>query len=192
MNGGRGDVGLARIRALLDTSRGEGWAYVPRPRLAEPNRLGWEAQHGVTLPEEYRQFLQEIGDGGQMPGSYCNFEITPLAGVRGARGAATPFPVTAERLRQRLRQLEAEGWPDEGVLFPELRACWEEADLPPGCVQFGQYPSADALLLVTAGDLRGSVWCGVCYGTAEMAPSGEPLGFLTWFADVLTDLEGGA
>lgn len=183
---------MGRIRALLDSSRGQRSAYVPRPRLAAPELLAWEAEHGVALPEEYRIFLQEIGDGGKMPGSYCDFEITPLVRVRGVRSATTPFPVTAERLRRRLEQLRAEGPPDDGVLFPELRAYWQEADQPPGCLLFGQYPSADALLLVTAGDLRGSVWCGVCHGTPETNHSGQPVGFLTWFADVLADLEGGA
>jgi SMI1 / KNR4 family (SUKH-1) len=183
---------MRRVRALLDASRGQGWAYRPRAPLAEADLAAWEARLGIALPEEYRRFLQEVGDGGEMPGSYCNFEIAPLAGVRGVRGAATPFPVTAERLRRRVRALEAEARPDDGVLFPELRTSCEEAGQPPGCVRFGQYPSADALWLVTAGDLSGSIWCGVCYGRVEMSPSGEPLRFLAWFAEVLAELAGGA
>jgi hypothetical protein len=182
---------LSRIRALLDTSRGREWAYAPHPCLAETDLLAWEAAHGLALPDEYRVFLREVGDGGMMPGSYCDFIIEPLAEVRGAPSAATPFPVTAERLRQRFRQLQTEGRPANGVLFPELEAIWGEAGQPPGCLVFGQYPSADALFLVTAGDLRGSVWCAVCSGIPEMDRSGEPVGFLDWFADVLAEFEGG-
>ena len=93
-----GDTALSRIHALLDASRGREWACRPRPRLAEPDLLAWETAQGVALPQEYRRFLRDVGDGGGMPGPYCDFEITPLAGVRGGPGAARPFPITAERL----------------------------------------------------------------------------------------------
>jgi hypothetical protein len=147
----------------------------------------------VTLPEDYRLFLREVGDGGWQPGSYTDFIIDPLAELRGGPSAATPFPVTAERLRKRFRQLKAEGHPADGVLFPELSAYWEADGQPPGCLVFGQYPSADALFLVTAGELRGSVWCGVCSGIPEMdRSSGDLVGLLAWFADALAELAGGA
>jgi hypothetical protein len=90
-----------------------------------------------------------------------------------------------------MRRLKAEAYPADGVLFPELKAFWEK-DQPPGCVVFGQYPSADAILMATAGDLRGSVWCAVCHGVPEMGPDGELRGFLDWLADVLTEFERGA
>lgn len=183
---------LSRIRALLDASRGQEWAYRTRPRLVESDLLAWEALHGLALPEGYRVFLHEVSNGGMMPGSYCDFIVKPLTEVRGGVSAAKPFPVTADRLRQRFRQLKTEGRPADGVLFPELEAFWKEFDQPLGCLVFGQYPSGDALFLVTAGDLRGSVWCGVCCGIPEMDPSGEPVEFLDWFADVLAEFEGGA
>jgi hypothetical protein len=191
VRGERADSTLGRIRDLLDASRGQDWAFVPRPRLTEAALLAWEAEYGVSLPEEYRLFLREIGDGGMMPGSYCDFEIQALDGVLGASTAAQPFPLTAERVRERLRRLADESYPDDGVLFPELAPIWEADDQPPGCVVFGQYPSADSLFLVTAGDLRGSVWCGVCYGVPE-TKGGEFVGFLNWLADVLAEFEGGA
>lgn len=145
----------------------------------------------MSLPKEYRLFLCEIGDGGKMPGSYCDFELWPLAKVGGAPTAAQPFPLTVDRVWERLRRLAGEGGPDDGVLFPELAPFWEAGDQPPGCVVFGQYPRADSLFLVTTGDLRGSVWCGVCYGTIE-GKGDKFMGFLDWFADVLTEFKGGA
>ena len=105
---------------------------------------------------------------------------------------ATPFPVTSGRLRKRFRELKTKGRPADGVLFPELSAYWEEDVQPPGCLVFGQYPCADALFLVTAGDLRGSVWCRVCSGIPEMDRSGELVGFLAWLADALAEFTGGA
>jgi uncharacterized protein (TIGR02996 family) len=166
--------------------------YTPERCLTEQELKAWETVYGVTLPEEYRLFLREVGDGGRQPGSYCDFVIHPLAGLRGGQSAATPFPVTFDRLRKRFLELETRGRPADGVLFPELSDYWEEVDQPPGCLVFGQYPCADALFLVTAGELRGSVWCGVCSGIPEMDRSGELVGFLAWFADVLTEFESGA
>jgi hypothetical protein len=165
--------------------------YTANRCLTERELTAWEAAHGVTLPEEYRLFLREVGDGGVMPGSYCDFVVNPLVEVRGGPSAAAPFPVTADRLRGRLSQLKTEGRPADGVLFPELEAFWEEVDQPPGCLVFGEYPSSDALFLVTAGDLRGSVWCGVCCGIPEVGRLGEPVEFLDWFADVLAEFESG-
>src|SRR5262245_11949759 len=98
---------LGRILNLLGrTGRDEGSSpYTPNPRLAERELRAWETEYGVTLPEEYRLFLREVGDGGMMPGSYCDFIVEPLSEVRGGPSAATPFPVTADRLRRRLGQL---------------------------------------------------------------------------------------
>jgi hypothetical protein len=117
--------------------------------------------------------------------------VTALASVRGAQTAAQPFPVSAERVRARFHQLKVEGRPDDGVLFPELEPIWEADDHPMGCLVFGHYPSYDSLFLVTAGDLRGSLWCGVCYGIPE-TKGGEFVGFPDWFADVLAEFEGEA
>ena len=179
---------MSRVRDLLAECRGQEGAYRPGRRLAERSLAAWEARHGVALPEGYRAFLREVGDGGMMPGHYCDFIIRPLAEVRGGEHASTPFPVAADRLRAWMGPGAAEQWPAVGVLFPELVPHWERIDQPPGCLVFGQYPSADALLLVTAGELRGSVWCGVCHGVPELTRSGEPVGFLAWFADTLDEL----
>ena len=188
---GEYDLKLDRIRKLLDASRGLEWAFVPWPPLTEQMLVEWEAEYGVALPEEYRLFLREVADGGMMPGSYCDFVVSELAGVRGSSTAAQPFPVSADRVRARFQQLKVEGQPDNGVLFPELEPIWEADDQPTGCLVFGHYPSYDSLFLVTAGDLRGSLWCGVCYGIPE-TKGGEFVGFLDWFADVLAEFEGGA
>src|SRR5262245_43355811 len=81
---GEYDLKLDRIRKLLDASHGQGWAFVPRAPLTEQTLVEWEAEYGVALPDDYRLFLGEIADGGVMPGSYCDFVVTPLAGVRGS------------------------------------------------------------------------------------------------------------
>jgi hypothetical protein len=191
MSEDRAEAALRQIRALLTESADREGAYEPTPCLTEGDVCAWEDLYGVALPEQYRTFLTEIGDGGTMPGAYCDFVIEPLAKVWGRWTANEPFPVTAERARDRLQQLKAEGHPADGVLFPELQKHWDETDQPPGCLLFGHYPCSDALFLVTAGDLRGSVWCSVYGGTPETDRSGEPVEFLAWFAATLTDLTDG-
>ena len=184
-------VALDRIRKLLDASHRQEWAFVPRLSVPEQTLVKWEADHGVTLPQEYRMFLRDIGDGGVMPGSYTDFEVFAIADVQGSPTAAEPFPVSANRVRARLDQLNTEARPDNGILFPELQPIWDADAQPTGCLVFGHYPSYDSLFLVTAGDLRGSLWCRVFYGIPEMKGN-EFLGFLDWFADVLAEFEGGA
>jgi hypothetical protein len=71
-----------------------------------------------------------------------------------------------------------------------MAAYCEEVDQPPGCLGIGQYPCADPLFLVTAGELRGSIWCAVNSGIPETDHSGEPVGFLAWFADALAEFKG--
>ena len=179
---------MSRIGALLTECHKQEGGYCRHRRLPERSVTAWERRHGVILPDEYRAFIREVGNGGMMPGHYCDFIIHPLAEVLGSERAATPFPVKSKRFRERMRQLAVEGWPTEGVLFPELEPYWDRIDQPPGCIVFGQYPSSDALLLVTAGDLRGSVWCSVCLGVPELTSSRKPLGFLAWFASTLNEL----
>jgi len=181
------DTEMDRVRELLREHAGVADAYRPRRRAEERLLTAWERKYGVAMPDEYRAFLRQLGNGGTMPGPYCDFVLLPLAEVQGGPHATTPFPISAERLATRYRQLAAEGRPADGVLFPELEPYWEQYDRPPGCVTFGQYPSSDALFLVTAGELRGTVWCGVCFGTPEVKAD-KPLSFLAWLADALDEL----
>jgi hypothetical protein len=190
MSDAAADSALRSIRDLLDGSAAREVAYTPNPVLTAQDVRAWEELSGFGLPEQYRAFLTQVGNGGRMPGSYCDFVVEALGKVWGRWTAAAAFPVSAERLQERFRQLEAEDRPVDGVLFPELEAHWSEADRPPGCLVFGQYPSGDHLFLVTTGDLRGSVWCSVCWGIPEVDRAGQPIGFLSWFADVLAELTG--
>ncbi|MDY3559692.1 TIGR02996 domain-containing protein [Gemmata sp. JC673] len=190
-------LSIARIRALIthsgpSTDGAVTGPYTPGPCLTGPDVVAWEVARGVALPEEYKLFLQAIGNGGVMPGSHCDFDIFPLARVRSGPIAAAPFPVTSDRFRKRLRQVRAEGRPTDWVLFPELQPVWEQNDGLPGSVSIGGYPGGDGLLLVTTGELRGSIWCTVCYGIPETDPLDEPLGFLNWFVATLAGFQSGA
>lgn len=144
--------------------------------------MRWETTHHLRLPEAFRQFLLEVGDGGLMPGSYCDFSLEPLERMGGAATAAAPFPITRARLEAQLAVRRT------GPLLPELTDLWEQTDPLPGCLILGRYPGGDLLFLVTAGDLAGSVWCLVSGGVPELGDDRQPRHFLDWFHHALTDL----
>jgi hypothetical protein len=91
---GEYDLKLDRIRKLLDTSHGQGWAFVPRAPLTEQTLVEWEAEYGVALPEEYRLFLREIAD-------YRLMGMVGSAMVIGVGIGAIVGAVSGSRRRQR-------------------------------------------------------------------------------------------
>jgi hypothetical protein len=180
---------LARVKDLLARIDSEPDSYTAKPRLTAPDLAAWEAANGVSLPEAYRLFLLEIGNGGMMPGSYCDFKMWPLDPTKVDAQLREPFPISKDRFEQRMARLRTEGRGDDPFLFPELSEYWEEG-WPPGCLRLGHYPSYDSVYLVVSGDLYGMVWCAVDGGVPELDQQGKPFDFLGWFEDVLLEMIG--
>lgn len=188
------ELTLARIKtrlarpATLDSSVTDKArpTFTPNPPLNQAHLAAWEAAIGVLVPEAYRLFLLEIGNGGRMPSSYCDFVIRPLDTTTSQPSLREPFPISQAHYEQRLSQLPIE--PDTS-LFPELSQFWEDG-LPPGCLLLGHYPSFDRVLLVVTGELRGMVWNSVYHGIPELDQQGKPYDFLGWFEVALSDLSG--
>jgi uncharacterized protein (TIGR02996 family) len=194
-------LALGRVQALLERmgrDRGEGakeWpeVYTPGPRLTERALARWEAHNGVSLPEEYRFFLRQVGNGGRMPGDYCDFEVRALA-----PGSAGPllrptlreaFSVPTEQVRERVNRRRASGRPATRGLFPELDE-YDSERPPPGCLWVGSYPSSDPVFLVVSGEQRGTVWGLAGWWVPEHDPLGDQFDFLSWFESVLLEARG--
>jgi uncharacterized protein (TIGR02996 family) len=157
--------------------------YTPRPCLTKRKLTAWEQANGTSLPEEYRIFLLEIGNGGRMPGSYCDLEVWPLGAGPENPALLEPFPVTKERFHER----RAVRPPLRGrELFPELNNDEADEGRPPGCLVVARYPSYDEVSLVVTGELRGSLWCAAGWWP-EYNVQGEQLDFLSWFEDTLLE-----
>src|SRR5262245_5155742 len=83
--------------------------FKPEPCLTERDIQAWETANGATLPLEYQVFLLEIGNGGQTEYTYQpNFHVWPL-GVRESVFRAGEFPISAQRLRDRLAEVHVKG-----------------------------------------------------------------------------------
>jgi hypothetical protein len=110
---------LQRIRDLLDRCAGSEGEYTPNPRLTDEQVQSWEDLSEFTLPEQYRVFLTEIGNGGRMPGSYCDFVIEPLAKVWGRWTASATRP-RVWSLNQRISDAIAGTGDEAKKLFDDL------------------------------------------------------------------------
>ena len=180
------------IQSRFDRLRSseESRLFIPEPCLPTGDVQRWEKQRGVQLPEEYRLFLLEWGNGGnipcEQPGAYCDLTILPLAQIRAGSQLKAEFPISQALCAERMARLKVEGWANRDTLFPELEPLWEQGSLP-GCLDFCQYPGGDGAFLVLNGELRGTVWCTVCCGVPESWKDDEPSGFFAWFEDMLSE-----
>lgn len=157
---------LVRVKELLPQvcAGSATWSHFTlQPCLDETDLATWETTNEVTLPEPYRLFLRHVGNGAHMPSSYTDFVLHPLAPPQDASLLREVFPITGKQDRERLAA----------------------EDALPGCLQFGRYPSYDALFLVLTGKLRGSVWCSAYLSAPECQRNGMPHDFLTWFEEIL-------
>ncbi len=185
--------------------------YTLKPPLPVSVIHAFEDRHGVSLPEDYRLFLTEIGNGGA--GTYHG--LLPLGkddddrdwvkgGLVGDPGKpflhttawnlptpfwdgepdwppGTPFEEQDRLMEARDRELEAHYW-DPAIMDGAVPICHT------GC--------ALRQWLVIHGGQRGHVWDDLRADQAGIAPvldeSGEPVTFAGWYMGWLDGPPGGA
>ena len=133
------------------------------PVLSEKDICTFEESHKIQLPEGYRRFLLEVGDGCDMFGG---FDLLPLNANRQSQDYVSPFPFT-EYVIEAEEPLSEELWRQiqQGTL--------ELIDI--GCGQTFQ--------LIITGPCRGEVWSLCEMGTH---PCCQRQDFLGWFERWLT------
>lgn len=134
--------------------------YRFRPKLSVESVLEFERRARVSLPDAYRAFLIELGNGGCGP----YYGIVPLD--HHSNAVSEEFPYT------------------DPYEFPE-DASDEEMDVPlPGCLRLAEYGCGTELFLVVNGTTAGQVWFDSRYESglspAEDA-SGNRLKFDHWW-----------
>jgi uncharacterized protein (TIGR02996 family) len=120
----------------------------PHPALSEAEVLAFEAEYNMVLPDEYRLFLREVGDGGLGPGEGL-FRLADAIERSPSRDLGTPFPFSIRQYRE-----------DPKRFWREREAEVENGSQPSPGVLFLSAPDSDwshAYLVVTGED-RGLIW----------------------------------
>ncbi|WP_030657781.1 MULTISPECIES: hypothetical protein [Streptomyces] len=157
-----------------DTLEGLRSAFPPEwrePALGYPAVEAWEAANDVTLPEPYRSFVAEIGNGVR-PGP-LGVGLRPLgqlpacwSGVEPRRPGAM-FPLEAEWI-----------WEDDESVVDDEDARID-AVFAHGSIVLRAQDTQAFWVLVTTGPQRGQVWLVTDLG-ASPAPDGDPADFAQW------------
>jgi hypothetical protein len=130
--------------------------YQPSPCLTEAETIAIEQRFDIHLPDDYRTFLMEVGDGGAGPyyGLYTLTQGIEIAARKARQETADAvlkrsFPLTSPlALRDRSDKAAVEAFLAEIMKTSYVHGTLPLADF--GC-------GIDALLVVT-GEVRGTMW----------------------------------
>ncbi len=149
------------------------------PPLSESRVVGFEVKHSIALPEGYRRFLTEVGNGGDGPPDYG---LVPLG-----CGPASSYQPEVEYWEQ-LRNI--------GKPFPFTEPwVWERGDkshegsieqVRHGSLYLGTDGCGMNWHLIVTGPDRGSIWWITGEGMQHTFPKRD---FLTWYIDWLEGVE---
>jgi len=143
------------------------------PPLPEPVLSAFEHEHGIELPEDYRWFLAEIGNGGYGPPPYGLAPLTDALDETGAKANV--------HIGRRYPLTEPWVWEDE----PEADPGAVDAAYEFGRIFLGTDGCGLLWVLVVAGPARGEVWSVSGEGAGPHEPRA---GFLGWYAEWLAEL----
>jgi hypothetical protein len=156
---------ILEIKALIDKLRAtdtefrifgaDSHRYRIGPKLSELEIRNFEQKHGITLPEDYRLYLQLVGNGNGTPwrertgawvrgGAGPYYGLYPLDETVNGKRVSQPFLFTEE--------CEIEYDPEDP---------WE-ADVP-GLIEIAHQGCQGTAHLVVNGEASGTVWDGVDY-----------------------------
>ena len=108
--------------------------------LAEAELHSFEQKHQIKLPEDYRLFLKEIGNGGAGP----FYGLETLEKAAQYRDLSKPFPFTKAT---------------DSYLDEELEK-WDDTDEYPGVLELCHQGCAIYSYLVVNGPAHGTIWNG--------------------------------
>jgi hypothetical protein len=160
-----------RSRSRVETQRPR--PGFPAPALGPPLSAGeigaFEATHGVLLPEEYRAFLEAVGNGGIGPPAYGLVRLGAVARLAGAEALTS--------LRRTFPLTEYWVWEDEEPLAPD-RVALRQRVFTDGSLVLGDDGCGAFWHLVVTGPERGQVWFLSDVGAQPCAPRRT---FLSWY-----------
>ncbi|WP_432586997.1 SMI1/KNR4 family protein [Streptomyces sp. HD1123-B1] len=180
-----------------------GHGFELRPPLTEAELLAAEGVWGVTLPEEYRGFLLEVGAGGAGP-DYGLFPLrtpdTEKAAAASGQLRRTFRPAAVMELLDAHEEAEPrrDAHPDDET-FRAAHHVWDQRDdelrdqLTEGALYISSQGCAYYTLLAVTGPERGTVWDDVqAVGEGVQPirrPGSERLTFAEWYLGWLAAAE---
>lgn len=177
----------------------ESHSYETNSPLPEQEVLEFETLHHVRLPDDYRQFLLRVGNGGAGPcyGVFKlgeiddGFDYGPWDGFIGE--LAEPFPHT-DAWNDLTGQPEHSSDGDEEryeSLLEIFEKCYWATQQVNGAIPICHRGCALRFWLVITGSESGNVWCddrADCKGIYPLKTKGrERVGFFEWYRDWLDE-----
>jgi len=170
----------ARLRRIQQKITAVG--HTLGPPMSELQVADFEAQHHVTLPEGYRRFLLDIGNGGDGPAYYGLARLGEAAGDMTAEEQQMWTKI--EMLDQVFPFTEAWIWEDEEGMWDDASQDWSDegraklARIERGNVYIGNDGCGQYWHLIVTGPERGNVWQFTGEGIVPTAPKRD---FLRWY-----------
>lgn len=161
------------------------------PCLTEKEILAFEESHCITLPEDYREFISEIGNGGFGPG----YGLLPLdkAVVDFKLNNKPEIPLNKSFRYQDDWNEEwifsfdwERGYPDDDIVNAYI-----STDHISGCLQICHYGHGGTFLLVVNGNEKGHIWFDGRADYGGLVPkkdAGQRISFAEWYMSFL-DME---
>ncbi|NUT20443.1 MAG: SMI1/KNR4 family protein [Hamadaea sp.] len=191
---------------------GVGHGFVLEAGLSSDELLALESWLGVSLPDDYRSFLTDVGAGVAGPG----YGVLPVrrqtvsgwawhgdgATMTDPSRIADPFPV-ARTLNSRIDSLgprpekhdfagEEEWHQAYGVWQAEVDEMLNDPDLTAGAICLCHHGCGMYDWLIVSGPARGTMWSDLRCDDVDLAPilhDDKPVTFRDWYIDWLTDAE---
>ena len=166
-----------------ETAIGDYYGWCHRYRLEAPivadEIVTFERQHGITLPEDYRQFLTQVGNGGAGP----DYGIYSLG-----EGEEGPLPaIVLENLPVEFALDEP--WNDMDLL--EKPESYYSYELLAGAIPIATRGCALDYWMVVSGPRRGEIWLDKRTDGEGVEPicevDGLHMTFGLWYASWLED-----
>ena len=171
---------LARIRDKMEKVGEQSGRFILNLRATPAQIAKFEAELGLTLPDEYREWISQIGDGYsvgllQIGALFPTNAISPNHTLRTYK---TVFP---------LKHTEHPGW-EMFYLFEWNQLNGHEKMETNVALAFGMWRGRSLPALVISGEQRAQVWHGCVYDEPTEAEDLNPfdsLSFLDWLEQIL-------
>ena len=160
-------------------SYGYGHQYRMNPAISEEQLSFNEKKYNVQLPEEYREFLKNVENGGAGPG----YGFYPL-----------DYALPPQNILDQNPKLLTTPFPYDGFdalsIWEKIQKgdknCWDKNHLLTGYVIIAFWGCGEYDILIISGDQKGKVWKssdrGTCFSNMKkLGNSFEVVSFLDWY-----------